>query len=299
MARLGWTQSNLRTTPVKESTVPHRPKFLNHLAHVLFPGSTPGRLAAIGVGSFVGALVLWTTPLSPSAVGRADAALGLGDPGLAVERYDAVARWNPLPWQREEALYRSAMVHAVDLHDGEGARVRLEELVREHPGSSRLAEVYDTIGQLTLDVDHRPEDAARAFLGAYEADPIHALAAGRLMAAARARSEGGDVEGAADLWDRVQKRFPKLRGQALLAQAELLLASSDAEGALPLYELAGQVSDNADQKAVARLGAAACMERLGDLEGAIAEIDSSDLPQGVREERTQRLKARLAAGETR
>lgn len=275
----------------------NRPKILHYVTHALFPGSTPGRVAAIGAGTFLAALLVWTTPLSPSALGRADAALGLGDPREAAERYDAVAAFNPIPSIREEALYRASMVYAVDLRDPVEARKRLDQLVRKSPEGERLAEVYDTIGQLAIDVERRPDAAARAFLGAYEAAPKHERASERLTAAARARGEAGDVEGAADLWDLAQKRFPELRTQALLAQGELRLSAGDAEGALPLYDLATDSAKEPDQKAVARLGAAACMERLGNLEGAISELDASDLPSEVRVTRTERLRARLRAGE--
>lgn len=275
----------------------NRPKIFHLIFRALFPGSTPGRVAVIAFGAFVTVLLVWTTPMSPAALGRADAALGLGDPRQAAERYDAVAAFNLMPSIREEALYRASMVYAVDLRDPVEARKRLERLLRKSPEGERLAEVYDTIGHLAIEVERRPDAAARAFLGAYEAAPRHPRGAERLTAAARARGEAGDTEGAADLWDLAQKRFPELRTQALLAHGELRLSVGDAEGALPLYILATESAQEAGQKAVARLGAAACMERLGNLEGAISELDASDLPSEVRITRTGRLRARLRAGE--
>jgi hypothetical protein len=48
---------------------------------------------------------------------------------------------------------------------------------------------------------------------------------------------------------------------------------------------------------MARLGAATCLERLGDLEGVLAEFDGvADVPPDIVKSRTESLRARMSSG---
>ncbi len=242
------------------------------------------------------AVLMWLSPLSPTALGHADAALGLGSPEVAAARYDRVALVNPFPWIRQEALYRGAMVRAVDLDEPALARERLERLATYELLPERRAEVEEQIGQLLRDRENEPASAAAAFLDAYEAAPQAARAPDRLVAAARSKGDSGQLAEAGALWDRIAAEWPARACEASLARGELSLAGDDAQAALKSFEAAAKLAKSADQLALARLGSATCLERLGDLEGALAEIDGADLPGDIVRTRTESLRARMGAG---
>jgi tetratricopeptide (TPR) repeat protein len=275
----------------------HRSTFVPTLVRALFPNLTRARVGGWCAGIGLTATLLWLTPLSPTALGHADAALGVGSPETAAARYDRVAAVNPFPWVRQEALYRGAMVRAVDLDEPALARQRLQRLAEYDLPPARMAEVQETIGQLLRDRESRPADAARAFLAAYEAAPDDQRAPIRLMAAARARGEAGEHESAAELWAKVAKAWPERAGEADLARGELALAAGDPKTALAYFEAAQPELHASDQIAMARLGAATCLERLGDLEGALAEFDGvADVPPDIVKSRTESLRARMSSG---
>lgn len=272
-----------------------RRRLVPSLVRALFPGVSRAHVGGLSALVVLIAVLMWATPLSPLALSRADSALGLGDANSAAVQYDRIAALNPLPSVRQEALYRGALVWAVDLGEPEEARKRLERLVATEPGRDRLADVQERIGQTWLDSD-KPGSAARAFLRAVDADPKAPEAARRLEAAARARIQGNDVKGAISLWKRLGHDFPERLADATIAQAELALSANDAEGALTLYTDAAPLVAGSPLEAVVRFGTATCLERLGSLEEALAEIDAADLPEEVRERRAEAMKARLAAG---
>ena len=64
------------------------------------------------------------------------------------------------------------------------------------------------------------------------------------------------------------------------------------EEALALYESAVDHAFDPDVAAVGRLGSATCLERLGDLAQALAELDEAELPPEVFSSRSEGLKAR-------
>lgn len=265
------------------------------LLEALFPGVSRRHVALASALLAALAVALFAAPFSPAALGRADAALGDGDAELAAARYDAVASWSFRNATREEALYRAALVYAVDLHDLKSARARLDRLAAMPLPAVRKAEVEEQLGHVRL-ADGRPGAAARAFLYAYEAVPQAPQAADRLAAAARAREAAGDDAGADALWQRLGDAIPAARADALIARGELALAKGDTKKALARFEAVSDAEPSGPQRSAARLGVSTCLEHLGDFEGALAEIDASDLPQDVRDRRTDSLRARLAVG---
>ena len=61
---------------------------------------------------------------------------------------------------------------------------------------------------------------------------------------------------------------------------------------LGYFDDASMAARDPGELAAAKLGVAASLERLGDLDEAIAEIDQSDLPAGVRDQRMDGLRSR-------
>lgn len=259
------------------------------LMAVVLPIHARGALAGLLLAAAIGLAAL--TPVSPLAIGQADAALGRGDAVGAAARYDAVAAWNPVRSVRRLALRRSATVWSVELGDREAARVRLERLARSGIDGAELADTREEIGNLLLD-DGQLAEAARLLAAAADADPTSPDAADRLIRAAQTLDEAGDRKGADAAWDRVADRWPERRSRAELGRAEARLASGDVESALEQYRAALKHAEDPQLAAVANLGAATCLERLGDLDQALAAIDAADLPDDVRASRARALSDR-------
>jgi tetratricopeptide (TPR) repeat protein len=234
------------------------------------------------------------SPASPVALQLADAAAGRGAMDRAVAQYDAIAHQHPSRRVRERAMWRAGMLLAVDLRDPEAARRRFRRLTLDER-ATRRAEAYEQIGRIFLDQEHRPAAAAESFADAWRVAPTSPDAAGRLVRAARAWADAGEVEQAERLWIRVGREYPELTATSLVARADLRLARDEATSALRLYRRAQELGDG-DAATVARLGAAACLQRLGNLDEALAEVDAADLPEDVRAARTDRLRARVDEG---
>lgn len=264
----------------------------NSLAQLLFPRVSHAGWVLWAVGLVVLAVVLWLSPASPTALGRADAMAGRGDVASAANAYDAVALHSPFARQREEALYRGALVYAMDLSDTQTARTRLQQLA-QMGRPERAAVAWEQIGHLAMDDGH-PREAAVAFRKAWEIDRNAARAPDRLELAARARSVVGDPVATERAWLTLEREVPERRARGLMARAEQRLASGDAEGALTLYEDAVRTALDPDMAAVARLGAATCLERMGDLDQAIVAIDGAELPDGVLRTRRHGMQVRSA-----
>lgn len=250
----------------------------------------PGLLTA---GCTLAALAaLWVAPISPLAMSQADLALGRGRPEVAAARYDAVARWTPFRATRAEALRRAAAVYEAELGDHESARARLEQLLElplpDAERASRLAEVGDLWA-----FDRKFARAANALKASVEADPDAAEAAARMVRMARAFGEANLIGKAKRQWAALADEHPPWKSRANLGLAELHLATGEIPQALSLYrEVAAHGAD--DERAIAKLGESVCLERLGDLDQALAAIDGTDLPDGVRRSRERSLIARQA-----
>lgn len=234
----------------------------------------------------------WFAPVSPLALSRADVALGQGQPAVALARYDAVARWSPWQSQREEALWRAAHVASTDLDDSLGARTRLRALVRSYPASTHAAEAWELLGHLLVGTEASPGDAAFAFSHAHRTAPEHERADERLIRAARAFALAGQHDRALRHYRALAAGYPQHRALSLIGQAQVALADNDVQAALGLYEDAIPHANDATVRTMARLGASACLERLGDLDEAIAALDSADVPSAAVQPRREGLELR-------
>lgn len=248
-------------------------------------------LLAVMAIAAVGVVVAWS-PISPVALDAGDIALGQGHPVRALEHYDRVARSTPFITIEKAALERAVRVATVDLQDPAEARIRLRRLARAFP--EEAAQAHERIGDLRLHAERLPELAAESYMRSFKLDQDDPEAPSRLMKAARARSEADQLTEARILWNRAATSFPEARVPALLGLAEAQLASNDAQAALDTYEEAERLTVDPTLSSYAALGAAACLERLGNLDGALAELDLADLPEDVFTSRRQALIERQA-----
>jgi tetratricopeptide (TPR) repeat protein len=267
------------------------------IIRLLAPTAVP-RVLGWGSVALVGAAFLWWSPLSPVALWRADVMLGQGSPLGATEIYDAIAQSNPLPHLRAAALERSALTWSVELGMPQEARVRLEMLLHQNMTEPERADLLDRVGELLVLEGHTIE-AARRLREAHDIAPEVPEAAERMMRAARAASAGGDLELAARLWRRLGDAHPEERARSELGLANVALSKGDVEVALQAFEAASEFAKalamgGPELSSVASLGSATCLERLGELDEALAELDEADLPEEVIERRAARIRAREA-----
>jgi len=247
-------------------------------------------IGVYGVGVLaLGGLVFLLSPVSPIALMPADAALGLGQPAAAVQMYDAVAAQNPDASVRAEALRRSASVWSLEMGDRLEARKRLFTLAQTGIEVAEVASIHAEIGAL-FDDQHKARQAARHYQKAHELHPKGDVSAHRLTRAAEILQREGLDKKAAQAWTSLANSHPGHRARADVGRAQIRLAQGDEQRALGLFENADIGED--DISAVARLGAATCLERLGDLDEALAVLDSADLPEEVRETRALEISER-------
>ncbi len=265
---------------VNEPPTPIRPSLPALIRDVL---SSKTAFGIYGTGALtLCGLVFGLSPLSPLALGAGDLMLGVGRADLAVWQYDAIAQQNPDPYLRVKALERSASVWSIELGDRTEARKRLFTLTQLNVGVAQVASVHAEIGAL-FDEQHKPRQAARHYGQAHQLDPAGAEAADRLARAAEILQREGLDKKALQAWTDLANAHPNYRARADLGQAQIRLAQGDEQWALGLFESAE--NGEGDLAAIARLGAATCLERLGDLDEALAALDAADLPEEVRETR--------------
>lgn len=239
----------------------------------------------------LGAVGLWVHPASPVALGWGDLAVGRGRPQVAVRAYDSVGHRHPSAAVRARAFVRSARVWAVELGDPEEARIRYEWALPLPMPPSERADMLEHLAELLDDVG-RHRDAAQRFREAGDLDPGSPRAVDRMMWAARAAARGGDRATADRTWRRLATQHPAVAARAWLDRGNLELAEGHTVGALRFYERAVDHSFDPSVTAVAQLGIATCLERLGDTDEALRELDEADLPRSIRERRERSIRAR-------
>jgi tetratricopeptide (TPR) repeat protein len=243
---------------------------------------------AVGV---LGAFVLWVSPVSPWAISRGDVLAGEGDLERAITHFERVSRFNPWMDVRSEATTRRASLLRVGRDDPLRARLALRSLAEDASLDIHTrALAWEQLGQVLLDGFDDAEGAAAAFRMAYDTAPKDDRAADRLIAVARARESGRDLDEAHHAWDRVARKFPSRRAVARMNQASLLLGRGRVSQALELYEDAMEADGSAEVLAVAELGAKTCRDRLGRIEAALAERDASDLSDRIEQIRADQLR---------
>lgn len=240
----------------------------------------------------IGLVWLYMSPRSPMALWRADFAASFGHPVEAVRVYDRVAEVHRSEDVRNKALRRSIVLWSTELGDAEEALERTEKVLESGMSDVDRARWLALSAELAMDLD-RPEDAAAHWRHAHDLDPQSPQAPLRLSLAGRAALVAGKPSLSEQIWKQLAKRHPAYSGNAHIERANLRLMRDDVQGARSFYERAAEESFDPDVATVARLGVATCLERLGELEQAVAELDrASGLPFEVRERRSAAILSR-------
>ncbi|MCB9679187.1 MAG: tetratricopeptide repeat protein [Alphaproteobacteria bacterium] len=228
---------------------------------------------------------LLVTPASPLALGRADAMLGRGMPVDAVAHYEAIAVTSPFDSFKKYALRRAARVYELELDQPADARRVLQQLLQLGVTPGEQSEVREQLAELYL-AERDEQAAAHQYRLAYEANRERPALLAR---SAELRAARGEIVRARNLWNQLLSEHPDTWGaRANLGLGELALAQGHSAQALRPFQEAAK-SDEEHLAKAARLGLAACYERLGELDGAMAELDQADLPDDVRDRRKSAL----------
>jgi tetratricopeptide (TPR) repeat protein len=170
--------------------------------------------------------------------------------------------------------------------------LKFRQTPQSTPNAARRAALLENIGELLLQ-EGLAEGAAARFEAAADAATDPVIAGRQRLRAARVLVDDDRYKAAEALFRRVSRDVPALTGEAELGRAELRLREGKVEQALGLFERAAQHTFDPDLASVARLGRTVCLERLGDLESALAELEQDDmLPEEIAEERAGQLRSR-------
>ncbi len=259
----------------------------------------PALLPVLGLPLLV--LLFAATPASPWALHRADATLGQGDVTGAVDAYQAVARWSVWPGQAREATWRAASLASSSAGEPLQARRLYRSFLKAWPDDPRIAQVRLSLAQLERLDFGRPDRAARQYAWAVREAPDHPQAANWLQRSGESWLQAGKPAQARSTWRRLIADYPEQAAVANLSLARLSLSDGDVERAYEYFQSAAVQRARGPEATLARLGMSLCLEQLGDLEAALAELDevSEELPYDVWQQRRARLveRRRKSSGE--
>lgn len=245
----------------------------------------PG-LVAGGMTGLIAA-ALFVAPASPLLVQRADSALGNGYPATAAATLMAVGQTSPSVTLQKQALERAAQIHSLELNQPAKARQALKLRLALGAEPPEEASLRARIGELLL--REREVDAAAAqFKRAFLADTTRPELLAR---AADLHASIGNTAQARRLYRDLLEAAPAWADRANLGLGEVALHEGKPSAALRPFQKAIRTGAP-EVAAAARLGLAACYERLGELEGALAQLDQADLPENVRKRREEALRKR-------
>jgi tetratricopeptide (TPR) repeat protein len=228
-------------------------------------------------------------PSSPLALVRADFLYGLGHTESALELYDDVAENGLIRTQRLSALRRSAALWSIEMNAPMESSKRWEALAKQSTNSIEQADAWRTVAQI-LSHDGRHADlAAQAYERSANLYVQDVDAAAQWMHAGTQWKRSGELERAKQIWITVTERYPLQRSDAYVALGRSSLSLGLGEQALSWFDNAVDTSHSAAQRGLAKMGVAISLERLGNLDEAIAELNGSSLPEDVQDVRRRKM----------
>jgi len=244
----------------------------------------------IALGLVFAGMGVWYSPVSPVALYLADARINDGPFEVVVARYEQIVRHHWSERTRTRALKRASQLYELNSQEVEG-------LLGLYQLANTPSQVADLEAQIGMQYVERGESSKGAlWLERSHRSAEDAPEAGaRLLLAAQARFETGQFTKAEKLYLMVGRKYPQLGPEADIGLAELLLSVGRARAALKHFERASRHAEQSPLKALAQFGVATCLERLGQLDAALAEMDEVDLPERVLDERREGIRAHQAA----
>jgi tetratricopeptide (TPR) repeat protein len=235
---------------------------------------------------------LFGSPTSPLALSIADAEFGRGAHLQALAHYDEIAQKTLSATDRDLSLERAAMLYSSELRDVDTAITRLKRLTEITDSPATRTRAYVSMGRLLLEAGAE-DQAAIAFKQGYTSGPTSKEGLNSLALAARAYMEAGQLPDAVEAWKMLTSLEVEVTYEAQLGLAETHIALGNVELALPIYRSITQMNHVSEDVAVtAQLGIATCLDRMGNFNEAVAELDEADLPGDVFQTRSELILAR-------
>jgi tetratricopeptide (TPR) repeat protein len=225
----------------------------------------------------VGALLVgwWASPWSPVALDRPAMHLAQGDLDGAIGGYVDLARGHGPASVRAEALWRAAMLTAVDAGRVQDGILLFRELQERWPASERAIEADARLAALYQQVLGDELRAAEHWRRAAAAAPSHRDSGRWLLDAGLAlASAGRESDALAPLQEAASRSAQDVAASLALGRLYLAL---DPGLAWTWYDRALRGAASAEEREVARMGLGAATERM-DLRGATADLGGAGLP---------------------
>jgi tetratricopeptide (TPR) repeat protein len=223
----------------------------------------------------------WASPWSPVALDRPAVHVARGDVDAAIDGYLALARGHGPEDVRGEALWRAAMLTAVDAGRVQQGIDLFRELQLTWPDTTRAVEADARLASLYQQYLHDDLRASEHWRLAAKANPLHPDAGRWLLDAGLALATvGRDADAIVTLQSASER--PKQHVAAALALGRLTLREDPAT-AFGWYDKALRSAGSEEERGVARLGVAAATEHMNG-HAALADIDASLTPPEARDQ---------------
>jgi tetratricopeptide (TPR) repeat protein len=191
-----------------------------------------------------------------------------------------------------QSILLDARTARLEMGDIEKSARLYRVVVRREAGNemAALARV-ELAGLLEREMD-RPVQAARLLEVAHDEHSSHADSASWLMKAAEIASTAERPKWAQTLWERVADTHPAAANKALLALARNHIAQGDQAAAFSAYQRVALEEATMEERSLARIGMSICLERMGDRDAALVELDELGHEDAMWRQRRERLQGR-------
>ena len=247
------------------------------------------RVGSFAVGAMGLLVAFFFVPSSPGMMLRANFIHGMGCVKSAVAVYDTVAEKGLTVSQRSTALKRSAVLYDVALNKDEESLIRWKRYAQTNTDVEAQAYAWSQVAELYANMEDASVASAKAFEKAAERTQQDEDAVRHWMAASEQWLLASNSREATLIWTKIADNYSAHRSQAYVALGQWHLGVGRSEQALTWFERSVETALTEDQRGLAKIGVAICLERLGNLDEAIAELDEADFPEDVRHVRRRKM----------
>jgi len=229
-------------------------------------------------------------PGSPLQLSRADHFLIQGNVDRALELYQQEVEAGWTTYQRRVAHERMASVLSLEKNKERAAAEEWESLAQLTTSDGSNPARYWTNAATHYVIDGTvPERAARAFTMAAKSSASEEESASLALLAGQQWVRSGSTDEAERVWVHISNQYPSHRSDALSSLGKLSLGLGHTEEALTWFEDAVDAARNEAQRLNGKMGVQMSLERLGNLDEAIAELNETGLSEALRDVRTQKM----------
>lgn len=245
-------------------------------------------------GALFGAVLLSLAVLhqsgSPLQLVRADHFLVQGEVDRALEIYRTEVEQGWTSTQRRLAHERVASVLSLEKNKEKEAAEAWEALAKNTVvGDENRSRYWANAATHYVISGTELERAAMAFTRAAKNSRSEEDAAQLALLAGHQWLRSGSSDAAERAWVRVSHQYPEYRSEALVSLGKLNLGLGQTEEALSWFEDSVDAAKTEAQRLNGKMGVQISLERLGNLDEAIAELNETGLSEALRDVRTQKI----------